>query len=249
MLLKTAHARMYTLFPLLLGLAAGLAMGGVRPSAAKAEVVPTPVYRVPIGAELEEIQRSIQQLEYNYQQILMLKRSIETRDWAGLGKMIGDPKLTGVIDQLELTLKATKRVYGDFAALNPSLSVAQAGSAAEYARRVAEKAETARRGRSAILQVMTERYADSVVDSEGELAAYHRGNNAPAFVNYARDANRSLGAELARLNNSPDGGLMKALQLNSQIELANHATLLQILQALSDQNRILSLMVEEPLAQ
>lgn len=249
MSLSNFRNRAFMLFPLLLGLALGLALGETRPASARAEIVPTPVYRVPLGVEAEEIERSVRQLENAHQQILLMKRLLETKDWAGIGRMIGDPRMTGLIDQLELTLNASKRACDDLATICPSLSALQAGSAADYARRVAEKAETARRARQAVLQVMTERYADSVVDASGVLVAYRRANSIPAFVNYARDANNSLGAELNRLNNSSDGGLMKAMQLNSQIELANHAALLQVLQTLSDQNRLLTLMIPEPLGQ
>ena len=90
---------------------------------------------------------------------------------------------------------------------------------------------------------MTERYADSIVDENGELVEYQRGNSMPAYIEYATEANINIGEELARLNQDPEAGLMRAMQLNTQVELMNHAVLVKMLQNLSDQNRLLTLLV------
>lgn len=209
---------------------------------ARADVAPTAVYRVPLGAELEEIQRSIQQLENQYQQLMLLRQMVETKDWAGLGRLIGDPRLTGLIDQLQVTVRSTKRIVDDFMTLNPTVDPTKTVSASDYARQMAGRLETARRARTALLQIMTERYADCVVDDRGNVSEYHRANSIPAYVQYAGDVNQRLGEELARLNSPTEAGLTKSIQLNSQIQLATHAALLQVLQSLSDQNRILSIM-------
>lgn len=226
----------------LVGFALGCSLGNVAASSVP-EVFPTPVYRVPIGLELEEAKRSIQQLEYHLQQVQLIRRMIETGDWAGLGRMVGSPNLTGLIDQLELTLRITKKSINDFKNLNPAYESVDAASAADYARKLAEQSRIAAKGRSQILKIMTERYADSVVDENGELVEYQRGNSMPAYVEYATEANINIGEELARFNQDPEAGLMRAMQLNTQVELMNHAVLVKMLQNLSDQNRLLTLLV------
>ncbi|MGI5853794.1 MAG: hypothetical protein ACOX8I_05670 [Bacillota bacterium] len=226
----------------LIGLALGCSFSNVAASPVS-EILPVPVYRIPIGLELEEAQRSIQQLEYHLQQVQMIRRMIETGDWAGLGRMIGDPTLTGLIDQLELTLKSTKKAIYDFKNLNPAYEPVEASSAADYARKLAEQSRIAAKGRSQILTLMTERYSDSVVDENGDLVEYRRGNSMPAYIEYATEANISIGEELAKLNQDPEAGLMRAMQLNTQVALMNHAVLVKMLQNLSDQNRLLTLLI------
>jgi hypothetical protein len=157
--------------------------------------------------------------------------------------MVGNPSLTGLIDQLELTMKTTKKTINDFKYLNPAYEPIDASSAADYARKLAEQSRIAAKGRAQILEVMTERYADSVVDENGELVEYQRGNSMPAYVEYATEANVNLGAELAKINQDPEAGLMRAMQLNTQVELMNHAALVKMLQNLNDQNRLLTVLV------
>lgn len=236
------HRLLRSVFPLLFGIVCGTCIAGLGTPGVRADVVPMAVYRVPLGAELEEIQRSIRQLENQCQQLLLLKQMVETRDWAGLGRLIGDPRLTGLIDQLQVAVRSTKRIAEDFAALNPGIDPAKTVSASDYARQMAQRLETARRARTALLQIMNERYADCVVDGHGNVSEYRRSNSIPAYIQYAGDVNRRLGEELARLNGSAEASLVKSIQLNSQIQLATNAAILQILQGISDQNRMLSLM-------
>lgn len=241
MAVKFGHAARW-IAVCLVGFALGCSLGNVAAGSVP-EIAPVPVYRIPLGLELEEAKRSIQQLEYHLQQIQLIRRMIETGDWAGLGRMVGNPNLTGLIDQLELTMRTTKKTINDFKYLNPAYESVEAASAADYARKLAAQSRIAAKGRSQILTVMTERYADSVVDENGELVKYQRGNSMPAYVEYATEANINLGAELAKINQDPEAGLMRAMQLNTQVELMNHATLVKMLQNLNDQNRLLTLLV------
>ena len=91
-----------------IGLAIGCAVG---PSSVNAVDVPTPqaVFRVAFGPfELEELERRIQEMQYLYTQAMAIKKMIETKDWLGIGRSIGDPKLTGLLDVLEPAIKSGK---------------------------------------------------------------------------------------------------------------------------------------------
>lgn len=229
------------------GVALGLALGGRDRVLAQPVAVPTPVYRVPLGLEAEEVRRSIQQLEYLYQQLLFTKKMVQAGDWTGIGRLVGSSRLTGLIDSLDFSFKATPRVATEFETLFPTVDPSLVTSTADFARKVAQRNRAALLGKTNILQVVVERYADGVVNENGAISEYPRANSVPAYIEYAKDVNNSLGLELKRLNSDGDAGLMRAMQLNSQIQLTSQAVQLYMLQALCDQNRVLSLMAGESL--
>lgn len=229
------------------GVALGLALAGRASVLAQPVSVPTPVYRVPLGLEAEEVRRSIQQLEYLYQQLLFTKKMVQTGDWSGIGRLVGSSRLTGLVDSLNLGFQPTPKVAAEFETLFPAVDPSLVTSAADFARKVAQRNRVALLGKANILQVIVERYADGVVNGNGAINEYPRANSVPAYIEYARDVNSNLGLELKRLNSDGEAGLMRALQLNSQIQLTSQAAQLYMLQALCDQNRVLSLMAGESL--
>mgnify|MGYP000848154651 FL=1 len=229
-----------------IGLAIGCAIG---PKAAYAtpggELIPQPFYKVIIGpAELEELQRRIQEMEYLYTQAMTMKKMIETKDWLGIGRSIGDPKLTGLIDTLEPAIKLGKEALQDMQSLDPQryLNRDNYKSAEEYFKALGEATKKSKIGQKDILALMTERYADTVLDASGKLKTKHTQGSLPYFVDYQREALNAIQKTMAQMTTEDEGSLAKLLLINNQILMNQSSMMTQLLDAVADQNRILSIM-------
>ena len=231
---------------IVIGLAIGCAIG---PKAAYAtpggELIPQPFYKVIFGpAELEELQRRIQEMEYLYTQAMTMKKMIETKDWLGIGRSIGDPKLTGLIDTLEPAIKLGKEALQDMQSLDPQryLSRDNYKSAEEYFKALGEAIKRSKTGQKDILALMNERYADTVLDANGKLKTKHTQGSLPYFVDYQREALNAIQKTMAQMTTEDEGSLAKLLLINNQILMNQSAMMTQLLDAIADQNRILSIM-------
>lgn len=231
---------------IVIGLAIGCAIG---PKAAYAtpggELIPQPVYKVVFGpAELEELQRRIQEMEYLYTQAMTMKKMIETKDWFGIGRSIGDPKLTGLIDALEPAIKSGKEALQDMQALNPRtyLNKDLYASADDYFKALSNAMETSKTAQQNILTLMNERYADTVLDARGNLKTKHTPGSLPYFSDYQREALDAIQKTMAQMATEDEGSLAQLLHINNQILLNQGAMMAQLLDAIADQNRILAIM-------
>jgi hypothetical protein len=230
-----------------IGLAIGCVIGPKTTVATPSptELLPQPMYRVIFGpAELEELQRRIQEMQYLYTQATTMKKMIETKDWLGIGRSIGDPKLTGLLDALEPAIKSGKEALQDIKALNPRtyLSRDSFSSGEDYISALSKAVESSKTAKQNILTLMNERYADTIIDSQGLLKTKHTQGSLPYFASYQRDALDAIQTTMAQMVTEEEGSLAQLMHINNQILLNQGVMMTHLLEAIADQNRILTIM-------
>lgn len=230
----------------LIGLAIGCAIG---PKAAYAtpggELIPQPVYKVVFGpAEIEELERRIQEMQYLYTQVTTMKKMIETKNWFGVGRQIGNPQLTGLLDALEPAIKSGKEALQDIKALNPRayLSKDIFNSGEDYIAALGKAVESSKKAKQDILTLMNERYADVVVDEQGRLKTKHTQGSLPYFASYQREALDAIQKSMSQMVQEEEGSLAQLMFFNNQLLLNQSTMMTHLLEAIADQNRILTIM-------
>ena len=208
-----------------IGLAIGCAVG---PSSVNAVDVPTPqaVFRVAFGPfELEELERRIQEMQYLYPQAMAIK--------------------TGLLDVLEPAIKSGKEALQDIKALNPRthLNKDLFASGDDYINALSNAMGSSKKAKQEILTLMNERYADIVSDEKGNLKTKHTPGSLPYFADYQREALDAIQKTLAQMAAEDEGSLAQLMHINNQILLNQGVMMTHLLEAIADQNRILTIMV------
>lgn len=212
------------------------------------EIVPQPVYRVLLGPiEQQEFQKRLEEVQYVYNQLVAIKNMVETKDWTGVGNMLGDFALSGLNDpRLKAALSASKNMADEMLALNPETFVKPGNYSTTADYRQALSRALDRRATSLLktAALINERYGTFSISSNGTIVETSKANTLSFFIQYQREALQGISKTFHGMQ-SDQGSLTKATYLNTQLLINQNLMFLELLQAVGDQNRLLAMQLAD----